>query len=190
MINNSLWYIFLYLFITICRSRYPPSAVHNKCHKYWSEKYLDVCPKLKLQNKYCLPFSSSSCRYGNRKCHLTYNSYLQITLKTFGEQFATTNNYKLIQKILEIIWYYIGGKDINKLALFVSSAVHNTSYFKVFRDNCETDIYRSRGLLMIQGRENYEWLSCHSLKRNTNYINNPELLSIPNYRAIGDTIAF
>jgi hypothetical protein len=191
MLNIPSWQILVYMLLAYCRYKCHLPNPNNECQKYWSVRYTDVCHVPRVKKKYCEPrdISSNVYDFREKRCRFNYTTFLEITLRTFGEEFANTNDYNLVKKILKIIWHYIGGSDTNKLALFVASSLHNTSYYKIFREYRNPDTYKSRGLLMIKGRENYKWLSHHSLQKN-NYLQNPELLADPDYSAIGDTIVF
>lgn len=180
------------MLLAYCRNKCCVPTPNNECQKYWSVRCNDVCRVPQVKQRIFKPRRKIPKNIYNpteKRCRFNHTEFIEITLRTFGEQFATTNDYNLIKKILNIIWHYIGGSDTNKLALFVASSLHNTSYYKVFRDNCDPDTYKSRGLLMIKGRKNYQWLSHHSLQK-ADYLRNPELLADPNYLGIGDTIVF
>ncbi|WUR05181.1 spore wall protein 25-like [Vairimorpha necatrix] len=124
----------------------------------------------------------------DKPCHYSWNfeRFVEKTIKTFRYDFTYTD-YELLKCILYYIWECIGRKDKNKLALFVASSLHNTSYYKTFEERCSNDKYKSRGLLMIRGYENYAYLSELSCN---DYIECPKLLAIPRYDTVCDTIKF
>lgn len=93
---------------------------------------------------------------------------------------------KDIKLLLGYIWEYVSN-DKTELAVFLSNALHNTSYFTVFKTIHDDSLYASRGLLQIQGKENYETLTKIS---NTDYFNSPDLLAILSESAIKDTGLF
>lgn len=148
-----------------------------------------------LVRAYELP---SKSQVGRTDCFegRNFKDYMDSTSSwNFGVFFMKTinsTNEKIFNagEILKIIWDTIGGRDKSKLALFVASSLHNTSNYKVFEEaDNSSDRYKSRGLLMIRGKENYKLLS-HLSATEHDYMCDPKRLSSVNEFAIRDTIEF
>lgn len=120
----------------------------------------------------------------NRKWN--FENYLTATTKCI--RYKTNENFceKESKKILKYIWKHIS-KDKNELAIFMSSALHNTSCFKYMKVWNDESIYGCKGLLQIQGQKNYEILTNLS---GINYLRCPQLLAKKTESAIRDTGLF
>merc|ERR1711915_68684 len=77
-----------------------------------------------------------------------------------------------------VIWTYFNG-DCNKIVVVMTHMIHNTSGFTVLTGWQRPGLgaYYSRGVLQIQGKENYEIAG-------QEYVNNPNLLASLSARAI------
>ncbi|KAF9761370.1 hypothetical protein NGRA_2689 [Nosema granulosis] len=115
--------------------------------------YLDRCCKvdycdIKVVEGECYPQNQVSLKEYVRKTMMI----IKNNLKNISCEAETT-----MKRTLTIIHNQIGG-DKNTLALFTSSALHNTSYLTIFRA-ASRDKYCSRGLLMIKDLFNYQKLT-------------------------------
>lgn len=90
-----------------------------------------------------------------------------------------------IERILSYIYNEIGGNK-NTLALFTSSALHNTSYLSIIRAESK-DKYCSRGLLMIKELIHYRVLTYLS---DIDFVSFPEKLEEQNCSVVKATVYF
>ncbi|EEQ82221.1 hypothetical protein NCER_101095 [Vairimorpha ceranae BRL01] len=85
-----------------------------------------------------------------------------------------TNIHKeILKNIYEVIKY----EERDSVVLFMAAALHNTSFLNKFVDNWDKGMYKTRGLLEIQGFEKYQTLS--TLSTRYNYVENYEMLGAP-----------
>lgn len=158
------------------------------CHKLYQNRDSN---SIKNKSYFCCQkrFPEEAYHYNEENISQRFfKIFVKKTYNAFRNELRNTD-YTLFKNILLDIWRIIGYNDTNKLALFVSSSLHNTSFYKIFEAN-EDDMYRSRGLLMIKGVNNYKLLTYLSLLKSNDYVRNPELLSIPDFYSIYDTIEF
>ncbi|KAF9761369.1 Spore wall protein 25 [Nosema granulosis] len=96
------------------------------------------------------------------------------------------------ESTLKLIYNSFTTKNKEILAIFVTHAIFNTSVFKVLEEK-EGGDYKSRGLLMIQGQENYKHLD--KIVKRTPYVfesfeKNPKALVQLNKIAIDITVQY
>lgn len=124
-------------------------------------------------------------------CKLSLNCYIEKTLCVIrqNEKHCDEDRICRIRRILCIIYKNLKC-DINELALFTATALHNTSYFRCWENKSEDcERYHSRGLLMIREKGNYERLDCVA-KNNHDYVSCPSKLAKDCEYVIVDTICF
>ncbi|KAK6090695.1 hypothetical protein P3W45_000418 [Vairimorpha bombi] len=117
--------------------------------------------------------------------HLAFENFYEATIRSCNDNLKENRETRYILNLI----YCSLGWDPTKLALIVSTSLHNTSYYTVFENRSSSDRFRSRGLLMIQTKDNYEKLSRLSSK-NIDYVRDPSRLSNIDQSEIEDTIAF
>lgn len=107
----------------------------------------------------------------------TFDEFKKITKKVFDFEFKChpATDPGTLDVILQAIWIKLCKEDKNRLALFVASSIHNTSYYKIF-ESSGRDMYKSRGLVSIQCADNYKLLTKIS-ENNIDYLTNPHLLA-------------
>ncbi|WUR05204.1 spore wall protein 25-like [Vairimorpha necatrix] len=92
------------------------------------------------------------------------------------------------RKILKNIYLCFNEKVDEKTLLFVAASLHNTSNFTVFSLPRMWDKYKSRGLLQICFKRNYQKLT--DLSSTFNYVKTPNMLNSTDKIVIGDCIRF
>lgn len=155
---------------------------------------LKVCNcGLIIENIVDLHFSDSCQSYNViemetcESSQITKNKYICSTMMIIRRNVKELSLEKQLKMelILSYIYSAIGG-DKDTLALFTSSALHNTSYLTVFRA-ASKEKYCSRGLLMIKDYKNYQILTQIS---SIDFVSFPEKLEEQNSNVVTSTVNF
>lgn len=128
-------------------------------------------------------------RIQNLACfrHVIIDKAIHTILRFYGIQKRKNNNIRQMRCVLNQILRRLDYRE-KSTWYFITHAVHNTSFFENLVTNT-TDVYRSRGLLQITGKRNYEILDKVMGYKNY-YVANPDILNTLTIENINAAITF